>query len=92
MTPSASLRNFIADPEPHLQRLRASGEPERLEVEGGAIVVQDEAAYEALLDKIEMAEALAGIQAGRADFAAGRTMSVAQLREEMRRRVDELSR
>lgn len=91
MPHDATLRDFTENPGPHLLRLRSSGMPERLDVgEGPPVVVQDQAAYEALLDRVEHAEAVAGIRSGLADAQAGRVIPLAQFREEMRRRADEV--
>jgi hypothetical protein len=51
------LTGFLRDHKAHLERLRATGRPEVLTVNGTArVVVQDAAAYQRLLDLVEALE------------------------------------
>jgi hypothetical protein len=60
-----------------LDRLRKTGHPLVLTINGKAeLVVQDAAAYQALLDRVE---AIEGIQRGLADAKAGRTKPARQV-------------
>jgi PHD/YefM family antitoxin component YafN of YafNO toxin-antitoxin module len=60
-----SLSDFQRKAREHIRRLKASGQPEVLTVNGRAeLVVQDAESYQALLDALERAETLAGIRAG----------------------------
>lgn len=72
-----SLTNFKRQTADYLQRLRKSGQPLVLTVNGQAkVVVQDAAAYQALLDlasRADKEETLAAIREGLADVEAGRT-------------------
>ena len=72
-----SLTNFKRQSAEYLDRLKESGEPVVLTVNGKAkVVVQDAAAYQKLVEaaaKAERAEAVAAIREGLADVAAGRT-------------------
>ena len=69
------------------KRLRATGLPAVLTVEGRPeIVVQDAAAYQRLLEMIEDAETLAGVRAGLKDMARGRTRSLESFDRDFRRR------
>jgi prevent-host-death family protein len=72
-----SLTNFKRQTAEYLERLRETGEPVVLTVNGKAqVVVQDAAAYQRLLDAAERAdrdETVAAIRAGLADVKAGRT-------------------
>ena len=81
-----SLTNFKRQTADYLQRLRKSGEPLVLTVNGQAeVVVQDAAAYQALLDlasRADREETLAAIREGLADVEAGRTKPA---REALRR-------
>ncbi|MEQ1557770.1 MAG: prevent-host-death protein [Methyloglobulus sp.] len=57
-----SLTEFQRNARSHLERLKKSGQPEVLTVNGQAeIVVQDAAAYQVLVDKLE---AIEGIRKG----------------------------
>lgn len=62
-----SLTDFQRNTKAHLKRLKATGRPEVLTVNGKAeLIVQDAAAYEETLDAIR------GIQRGLDDMVAGR--------------------
>ena len=66
-----SLSDFKRNTVELLDRPRETGHPLVLTVNGKAeLVVQDAAAYQALLDRVEATE---GIQRGLADVKAGRT-------------------
>ncbi len=70
-----SLTNFKRQSAEYLDRLKESGEPVVLTVNGKAkVVVQDAAAYQKLVEaaaKPERAEAVAAIREGLADVAGG---------------------
>jgi len=72
-----SLTNFKRQTADYLQRLRKSGAPLVLTVNGQAeVVVQDAAAYQTLLDlasRADKEETLAAIREGLADVETGRT-------------------
>jgi PHD/YefM family antitoxin component YafN of YafNO toxin-antitoxin module len=60
-----SLSDFQRKTREHIERLRQTGKPTVLTVNGKAeLVVQDAAAYQALLDRVDEAEAIVGIQRG----------------------------
>lgn len=60
-----SLTEFQRNAREHVNRLRDTGRPEILTVNGRAgLVVQDAAAYQELLDRLDRAEAIAGIRRG----------------------------
>jgi len=62
-----SLTDFQRNTKSHLKRLKATGRPEVLTVNGKAeLIVQDAAAYEETLDAIR------GIQRGLDEMAAGK--------------------
>jgi hypothetical protein len=68
-------------------RLRKSGQPEVLTVDGRAeLVVQDAAAYEKLLADVEFARTIKGIADGLADSNAGRYKSYEAFDREFRKR------
>ena len=79
-----SLSDFKRNTVELLDRLRQTGHPLVLTVNGRAeLVVQDAAAYQALLDRVE---AIEGIQRGRADVRAGRTKPARQVFNGLRRK------
>lgn len=69
---SYSLVEFTQHAMDHLARLKSSGQPEVLTVDGKAeVVVQDAAAYQALLDRLDSVEAIASVKASMAEFERG---------------------
>ena len=83
---SYSLVEFTQHAMDHLARLKSSGQPEVLTVNGKAeVVVQDAAAYQALLDRLDSVEAIASIKASLAEFERGEGIplreGIAALRE-----------
>jgi len=60
-----SLSDFQRKTREHIERLKQTGKPTVLTVNGKAeLVVQDASAYQALLDRVDEAEAIVGIQRG----------------------------
>jgi PHD/YefM family antitoxin component YafN of YafNO toxin-antitoxin module len=60
-----SLTDFQRDTKTHVKYLKKSGRPVVLTVNGKAtLVVQEASAYQTMLDAVERAEAIAGIQRG----------------------------
>ena len=60
-----SLTEFQRNAKEHLERLRRTGQPQVLTVNGkAALVVQDAASYQRLLDEKERLEAMVGIRRG----------------------------
>jgi prevent-host-death family protein len=79
-----SLSEFKRNTVDLLDRIRTTGHPMVLTVNGKAeLVVQDAAAYQALLDRVE---ALEGIQRGVADVKAGRSKPAQQVFDKLRRK------
>lgn len=79
-----SLSDFKRNTVALLDRLRETGSPLVLTVNGKAeVVVQDAKAYQALLDRVETIE---GIQRGLADAKAGRTKPAKQVFDRLRRK------
>jgi hypothetical protein len=80
------LTGFLRDHKAHLERLRATGRPEVLTVNGTArVVVQDAAAYQRLLDLVEaleteqiVRERLRSIQAGEPGVPAAEAIAAAR--------------
>ena len=78
-----SLSDFKRNTVELLDRLRETGGPLVLTVNGKAeLVVQDAGAHQALLDRVETIE---GIQRGLADVKAGRTKPAKQVFDRLRR-------
>jgi prevent-host-death family protein len=68
-----SLSDFKRNTSQFLTQMRETGHPVVLTINGRAeLVVQDAAAYQELLDKLDELETLAGIKRGLADVEAGR--------------------
>ena len=79
-----SLSDFKRNTTGLLDRLRTTGHPLVLTINGKAeLVVQDAEAYQALLDRVE---AIEGIQRGLADVKAGRTKPARQVFALLRRK------
>ena len=79
-----SLSEFKRNTVDLLDRLRKTGHPLVLTINGKAeLVVQDAAAYQTLLDRVE---AIEGIQQGLADVKAGRTKPARQIFARLRRK------
>ena len=68
-----------------LAGLKDNERPLTLAINGGAIVIQDLASYEKLLDKIETAEAVAGIKRGLESMRAGRGRPADEVFDEIRK-------
>lgn len=60
-----SLTEFQRDAKTHVRHLKKAGRPAVVTINGkAALVVQDASAYQSILDLIDRAEAIAGIQKG----------------------------
>lgn len=67
-----SLSDFQRKTREHVERLKLTGKPTVLTVNGKAeIVVQNASAYQALLDLVDQAEAIIAIQRGLRSFERG---------------------
>lgn len=81
-----SLSDFQRHARHHIARLRKTGLPEVLTVNGkAALVVQDADSYQKLLDLIDEAQAIAGIRRGLEDVRAGRTRPASESLRQLRR-------
>ena len=79
-----SLSDFKRNTVELLDRLRKTGHPLVLTINGKAeVVVQDAGAYQTLLDRVE---AIEGIQRGLANVKAGRTKPARQVFDRLRRK------
>ena len=85
-----SLTNFKRQTADYLERLRSTGEPLVLTINGKAkVVVQDASAYQKLIDqatKIERDETIAAIREGLADIESGRTKPACAALERLAKR------
>jgi len=70
-----------------LERLESSGRPQVLTVDGHAkVVLLGVADFERLMDLVDKADTIAGIQRGLADVKAGRTLSLDEFDAAVRKR------
>jgi prevent-host-death family protein len=77
LTEIRSLSDFQRNTKAHIRRLKRTGKPEVLTVNGeAAVVVQDAASYQKFLDELDQREALEGIRRGleQANRGEGRPM------------------
>ena len=80
-----SLSGFKRNTSEFLVRMRGSGHPLVLTINGKAeLVVQDAAAYQKLLNRVDELEALDGIKRGLADVAEGRVTPLKEFENEFR--------
>ena len=74
-------------------RLKKTGQPEVLTVEGRpAIVVQDAAAYQRMMELVDRAETIEGIRAELESLEAGRGITLEEFDAKMRRKHKSLRR
>ena len=84
-----SLTDFQRKAKEHIKRLKRTGRPEVLTVQGKAeIVVQDAEAYEKLLDQVDRAEAIESIQRGLDSVARGEGRPISEALESIRKKHD----
>jgi prevent-host-death family protein len=82
-----SLSDFKRNTSEFVDQIQETGHPLVLTINGKAeIVVQDAAAYQKLLDRIDELEALKGIKRGLADAQVGRVTSLEKFEREFRRK------
>ena len=93
LTDIHSLTDFQRNVKDHLKHLKETGRPEILTVNGkAAVVVQDAESYQRLLDLVEQAEAVEGIQRGLDDVKRSRTRSMRAAVEELGQEYEKVSR
>ena len=84
----ASLTDFKRNSSEAIRRLKESGQPQILTVNGRAkVVVQDVDAYQRLLDLVDRAEAIEGIRRGLESAARGEGLSPEEIFAEVRKRI-----
>src|SRR5438132_634211 len=82
-----SLTDFQRDTKNHLDRLKKTGRPQVLTVNGkAALVVQDAEAYQTILDHIDRMEAVAGIKRGLEEAEAGHGRPIRDALNDIRRK------
>jgi prevent-host-death family protein len=82
-----SLTDFKKNTPEFLRQLKDTGEPVVLTINGKAeLVVQDAASYQKLLDLAEEAKVVEGIRQGLEDMKAGRTISLDDFKEHVRKK------
>jgi prevent-host-death family protein len=82
-----SLSDFKRNTSEFLERMRGSGHPLVLTINGKAeLVVQDAAAYQKLLERVDEMEAIDGIKRGLADVEAGRVTPLKAFEKEFRKK------
>ncbi len=85
-----SLSEFAQNSKEHVDRLRASGRPEVLTVDGqAALVVQDADAYQRLLDENERLSAAAGIRRGLDAMKRGDMRPLDEAMDDLRRKYEQ---
>lgn len=81
------LTDFQRKSREHIQRLKATGRPEILTINGKAeVVVQDADSYQRLLDALDRAEAAAGIRRGLESMARGEGLPADKALDAIRRK------
>jgi len=82
-----SLTNFKRNTTTFLDRLRETGQPLVLTINGKAqLVVQDASSYQRLLELVDRLEAVEGIKKGLEDVKRGRTRPIAKVTAEKKRK------
>ncbi len=80
-----SLTDFQRHAKRHIQRLKKTGRATVLTVKGrAALVVQDAGSYQRMLDLLERAEAIEGIERGLASLRRGAGRPATKVLEELR--------
>ena len=82
------LTDFLRNHKSHIARLKRTGKPEVLTLNGKArLVVQDARAYQALLDLVDRVGAIDGVQRGLDDVKSGRTKSASKTLAELQSKL-----
>ena len=86
--PTVALDRFIADPQAHLDRLRASGEAVSLDFNGkSAAVMMSVEAYNKLLDELDHAELMADVTRSQTEIAQGKVRPAEEVFDDIRRKL-----
>jgi PHD/YefM family antitoxin component YafN of YafNO toxin-antitoxin module len=82
-----SLTDFQRDTKSHIKRLKKTGRPEVLTINGKAsLVVQDAEAYQAMLDVIDRTEAIKGIRHGLQEANTGQGRPIREAIDDIRKK------
>ena len=82
-----SLTDFQRHAKEHIERLKQTGRPEVLTVNGKAeVVVQDAAAYQKLLELIDRIEAIEGVRQGLESMHRGEGRPAAEVFQHLRKK------
>ncbi len=82
-----ALTNFKRKTSTYIARLKKSGRPLVLTINGKAeLVVQNAASYQQLLEAAERLEAIEGVRRGLEDVEQGRTRSIRRMRAEKKKK------
>lgn len=88
-----ALSDFQRRPASHVRRLRKSGLPEVLTVKGRAeLIVQTAAAYQALLNRLEMYESAIATARGLKNIAQSRSATLDDFHRRMKSRFPSLKK
>src|SRR5215203_4473120 len=83
-----SLTAFKRNTTEYVKKIKESGSPLVLTVNGKAeIVVQDAESYQRMLEVLDRAETIEAVREGLESGRQGRTMSLNQFDKEMRKRI-----
>lgn len=84
-----SLTEFQRNAKEHIERMNQTGKPQVLTINGrAAVVVQDAASYQRLLDDIERLHTIAGVQRGIDDMKQGNTRSLEDVVRDLHNSTD----
>jgi prevent-host-death family protein len=84
-----SLTEFQRNAKDHVERLARTGKPQVLTVNGkAAVVVQDAASYQQMLEEKERLEAAAGIQRGIDAMKRGETRPVGAVLDDLKAKYE----
>lgn len=83
-----SLTAFKRNTTEYVRRMKKSGTPLVLTVNGKAeVVVQDAESYQRMLELLDRAETIEAVQEGLESVKQGKTMSLDQFDKEMRKKI-----
>ena len=83
------LAEFARDADEAIRRLKETGQPEVLTIDGKpAVVVQDVKSYQRLLDALDRAEAIEGIRRGLDEMRRGEGIPAEEVFAELRAKHD----
>lgn len=84
-----SLTDFQRNAREYIERLKETGRPEVLTINGKAeLVIQDADSYQKLLDAIDRAEAIEGIRRGLEQMEAGQSRPLGEFDASMRKKYN----